>query len=291
MSTPRPLSLAQVGSWMLVLLTGSACVDVDDLVFDLDQGGSGGGGTGTGTGASTEVGGSGGAGGSDYGYREVVLDDEPALYYRLNEPGNSVFVADSSGNDRDAVVQLGAGSLDFGEQGALFGDSDTALRLSNGVVIELEQNAIGLDGLESYSVEAWLQVHYDDLPMNILVVRNGSGADVTTFFAGSSFTHKRHDGLDGFEEISHPLYLRDDLHHVVFTFDGVEGKIYYNGAFSTAMVLDLPLPPLTGSVTVAATSDTSSFTADELAFYTTALPEERIEAHYDCGSRGLCVAR
>ncbi len=122
----------------------AACVDVDGLTYDL--GASGGGGpssssssgdattsstTATGAGGAGGDSGSGGAGGTGpRTYFDVVMEDEPAGYWRFD--ADSQLVADVSGNGHDAVAfaeETNGGFVTRAVAGALAGDADRALYL------------------------------------------------------------------------------------------------------------------------------------------------------------------
>ncbi len=269
---------------ILISPTLVGCLDLDGLNFGSGSGTSGG------SSSTGPSGGSGGTGGSQpYTYFDVVMDDRPTAYYRLDEPSGTADVFDSSGLDNHAIVGTEGGTTERDQAGIIEGN--TATTLSNGAYILLSPNTLDVAVDQPYTAEAWVFVHYVDGPSAFLTLSTNT-ADFNTFFWDTSVFHKRHDNLGGYEEIQQePTYLRDSLHHIVVTFDGEAGQLYIdrNRAYDVPEPLTLNLPDLVDPVRIASVCPLCSVTYDEIAYYPAALSRQRVEAHYDCATEGICI--
>jgi signal peptidase I len=83
-------------------------------------------------------------------YVDAVLGDSPYLYWRLDEK-SGFSVADSSGNGRGGTIM---NSTTFDQAGALSGDSNGAVRLSNEWIT---QNGSAVTAPSRFSLEAWIK--------------------------------------------------------------------------------------------------------------------------------------
>jgi hypothetical protein len=275
------------------------CIDVDGLTFGPAAGaGSGpGGGPGSGAGGGDGGGGRGGAGGEppEFGYRELILEDTPAAYYRMNEMDGYEFF-DESPNGRHALLEAGfQNEVERDLGGALIFDVDGATRLTNGASVLVVPNSFGFAADGAYTVEAWVRVDDTTDTSRVLVFSTTGGqtvADFNTFFGATGVTHKRHDEFGGYEQIDAERPLAVDFHHVVVTFDGSDGQLYVDGlyTFTVPQPLDLDLPEMIDPVLVAAVGPSGNVVFDEVAFYARALLREEVEQHYDCGRDGRCVS-
>jgi hypothetical protein len=281
---------------LLGIVTLLGCLDLEGLEFGPSTGGSGGagastndsGGTAGTTGTAGTGGAMGGAGAQAYTYFDVVMDDEPTAYYRLDEPEGTADVFDSSGAENHAIGAAQTGVIERDRPGIA---GNAATTLSDGAYVLLAPNTLAVGVDQQYTVEAWVQVSSGDSASDLLYVQTGA-ADFRTFFSGSSVYHKRHDGLGAFDQIEQdPTYLGDSLHHVVVTFDGENGQLYIDRvrAYDVPQPLAINLPELLDPVHVAEACVACSVTYDEIAYYPRALDRTRIEAHYDCAIDGLCA--
>ena len=87
-------------------------------------------------------------------YSAVVLEDNPAAYWRFGESsGNTAY--DSSGNSRDATYS----GPDLGQAGAIAGDEDTSALFvaSERDTVQLSDSTGLIPGLDSWTVEAWVK--------------------------------------------------------------------------------------------------------------------------------------
>jgi hypothetical protein len=284
MSRPRPAKTSGSISWIaLGMLCG--CIDVEGLEFDLMAGGAPiGGATNTSTGN-----GAGGAGPRTY--FDVVMEDEPLAYFRVGEEQGTAGALDSSGNGQDAVYYADTGSWTLGVEGALTGDADTAVTLSNGAYIVLTAHSLNFSGHRPYSLEAWVRHDSGTTAGEMWRTENELGQGFVTFFYPDEIFHKRHDESAGTEEIHQDQTpLTDALHHVVVTFDGEVGQLYIDGAQVLARAEDFnfELPLINDGILIAETGAASTLTFDELAIYDEALSLQRVEAHYRCGNENNC---
>lgn len=287
-----------VGSWMaLVLLSVSGCIDVDDLVFD----GNGPPGAGGGAGGETSSNGGGAAGGTGGGpgggsgsaYVDVVMQDGPLAYWRVGEGEGTSIAADVSGNGNDALYFLpgATGSILRGEPGAITGDPDAAVRVSNGASIIKDPHPFLFPALAPYSFEAWVWVHEAELPAFVLACPSGFGSvGYETQIRADSLYHERHAEPDLLDKLSLETLFTTTFRHVVVTFDGSDGWLYIDALPSTpsATPLLVSIEPHANPFHVVETLEQVSVSIDELAVYDHALPLDRVEAHFRCGSTGDC---
>ncbi len=285
--------LAVSGALMALMVAG--CIDVEGLTF----GPQGSGASDVGGGGAGDAGGAGGGGGggetATFGYRELILEDGPEAYYRMNEVEGYEFF-DESPHQRHALLEAGfQNEIERDVSGALTFDLDPATRLTNGASVLVVPNTFGFPADGEYSIEAWVRVD-DATDTSLLLVFSATGgqyvADFNTFFGATGVTHKRHDPFGAYEQIDAERPLGSNFHHVVVTFDGSGGQIYVDGlyTFTTPQPLNLDLPAMIDPVRVAAVGPTGDVTFDEVAFYHRALTRDEVEDHYDCGFDGECVS-
>jgi hypothetical protein len=287
-----------VGSWIAVaLLSASGCIDVDDLVFDGNGptgAGGGAGGDTSSSGGGTAGGAAGGLGGSlGSAYVDVVMQDGPLAYWRVGEGEGTSIAADASGNGHDALYVLpdAGGGIVRGEPGAIVGDSDASVRVSDGASIIRDPHPFLFPGLAPYSFEAWVWVHESPLPAFVLSCPSGFGSvGYETQIRADSIIHERHAEPNLLDKLFLDTLFTSQFRHVVVTFDGSDAWLYIDALPSTPSPTPflVSIEPHANPFHVVETLDEVSLSIDELAVYDHALPLERVEAHFRCGSAGEC---
>jgi RHS repeat-associated protein len=221
-------------------------------------------------------------------YRERVVADNPAGYWRLGESVGATTAADASGNSRSGTYR----SLALGVPGALVNGSDTAAA-NNGTddhdVVVADQAALNF-GSGDFTVEGWVRTTVNGERAFI-----GKGTTTSPYWRMTITDDAGYVGRvraavdDGtFHQYYGPPIRVDDgaWHHIVLVVDRDSAVyIYVDGHEGTT------LGTTTGSVTNSTdlrVGDVAGYDAlngniDEAAVYPLALSPARIEAHYDAG--------
>jgi hypothetical protein len=221
-------------------------------------------------------------------YRDEVLADSPAAYWRLGEAAGTT-AADETANASPGTYQ---GGVTLGVAGALAGDASTAARF-DGVndLVTMGDPAGGVLDFDTgdFTVEVWVRTSLNG--ERFIVGKRASGPHwflTVTDDAGhvGQVRATIHDGAlrQGYSTV--PV---DDgaWHHVVVGFDRDAGiRFYVDGAVAgfTAVATPGSLSNA-GAFQLAKTSGYSYFNGDldEVALYGALLPPARIQAHYERG--------
>lgn len=212
-------------------------------------------------------------------YRDTVLADEPAAYYRLDEASGTL-CRDSSGNELDGTY---TGGVTLGQAGALSGDADTAA-LMNGTSGDMRSLTVPTPA-GAFSVEFWLKPSaLSNYNQGIGAVNHwgaflfhseaGGGA-----FVGTDVATRFGPGETGV------VLAVGQWSHIVYTYDGANGRLYRDGAL-TAGPKAQTAPGAWGGFTTCHTGIGTAIegTLDEVAIHPTALSAARILAHYEAGT-------
>jgi len=225
-------------------------------------------------------------------YRDEVLADTPIAYWRLGDAAGST-VADSSGHGLSLTVNA---PLSFGQPGALFCDTDKAMKFANADGGWLgHPRTTALEPPTAMSFELWMMqtgapsdyekpLWYGDaskLPWGSWgLQRDATSPGKFAFLVATNGTTNWLTTLG--------IKNKDTWYHVVATYDGTAQRVYVNG------VLDVQ-NPATGAITYPADAfgaavggcygACSVFTGsiDEVAVYDKALTAARVAAHYAAG--------
>jgi hypothetical protein len=211
-------------------------------------------------------------------YRDTVLADGPAAYWRLGEASGATTAVDVMGT-ADATY---FGGYTLGVQGALVNDPDTsfAIAQSGGAVAP---DAVALRPDTQVSIELWIKPDAFT-PTQFLLTKN---LDYFLYIDGGAV-------IFGYRSLPGPVYWSvssttftvNAWQHVVGTYDGSQMVIYRNGvAVATA--------PSSGAITVVegivdignyASTGWYSGGMDELAVYSRALTSDEVLRHYERGT-------
>ncbi|MBD2100271.1 LamG domain-containing protein [Leptolyngbya sp. FACHB-261] len=214
-------------------------------------------------------------------YKAQVLLDYPDYYFRLSETDGMVAL-DSSGYDRHGAYE----NVTLGVPGLLDTDDDGAASF-NGVdsriVVPRFYNR------EDATIEAWVQLKAPSVQGSI--VHLGARIDGYGFGVGNGSNYDQAgDYFTGISEYVDwlPTYqpLGQTKHHVVITRQFEDFFLYLDGRCVFKRTLRY-IPP-TGPILIGAGPGVRHLKAviDEVAIYSTALPANRINAHYKAG-KGL----
>jgi len=207
-------------------------------------------------------------------YSSAVLADSPSDYWRLGESGGPS-TADLTGA-HDGVA---SGGVSFGPQGALENDGNTAVCL-NGT-----DGKIGLGPISSPgSIEFWVKT---DSQQDAPVFSNRSPSN--GYLVAGTFLQLAHV-FDSFGLIGERRVGDDQWHQVVYTYEGVTGKVYVDGTLQG----EDTWPRTAGESDASLGFDAALGTyfqgcIDEVSLYGGALPAERVQAHYLASGRKLAA--
>ena len=237
-------------------------------------------------------------------YSDVVLEDSPTAYWRLDDPDGTE-VKDSSGNEHHGAVDGNEGSIVFSSEGLVPSDA------RNGSIRLAGRDRILIPGFEKigeagYSVEYWVRVTaYPQACCDSLVSDGESAGD----FFMMNYLLGPGQGDDGairphFGAANAPVALSttapdvlalDTVYHVVTTWDAANpndnnGKIYLNGAevLSGNVSGNVPPPGDTGDNAIYIGRDgredrPSNFDIDEIALYNYPLTADQVARHFAAG--------
>ena len=212
------------------------------------------------------------------GYGLSVLDENPALYWRLDPTVNPRVALDTSGNCRNGAYDTGSTSP---TPGALLSFPDGAVASASGDALAVISGIDGLPaGNTARTIETWMR-------------RSGDGGDQWLWLYGNefglfydnnrSFVLSTATGTSDNHTIGLPAgvsLLDGAWHHVAVTYDSGALRLYFDGAL---------LGTFTG-VTVATTLDQGLYLGDyvgaydEFAIYPHALTDIELSHHFSIGA-------
>lgn len=227
-------------------------------------------------------------------YRDTVLSDSPAAYWRLGETSGTS-AADASGNGRTGTY---VGSPSLGQQGALVGDASTAVAFNGSSQYVSVPYSATLNPTR-FSVEAWAYVTGGDGTYRSVVTSRDYAAGAFhrgyVLYAGSEFWEFWLGTGPGWDSVYGPAVTKNVWTHLVATYDGTILRFYVNGllAGSKAMTLSANTAR-TLRIAAGNTEGPVNFffpgRVDEVSVYPDALPEARVLAHYNAGAVSQGVA-
>jgi hypothetical protein len=221
-------------------------------------------------------------------YAATIGLDTPAIFWRLGEATGTT-AADASGNTRNGTYT--ATGVIYSATGAPLNDSNTAVTLDGTTgAIEEASGAGAPVGSSARSLEIWFKTTTVTAQP---LFNYGTAGALSQFSVGLANTLVTIN--DGTETLSFTAAnsLSDGAwHHLVVTYDGATSMaVYADGAVvgaaqATSGVLATVLD-LTG-LEVGRDNAAGFFsgTLDEAAIYNTALPADRVAAHFAAGAGG-----
>jgi RHS repeat-associated protein len=219
-------------------------------------------------------------------YKDVVLGDSPAAYWRLGEAVGASSAADSASSP-DAGTYTNIPTL--GQWGPLSGDPDRAVRLDGwGAFVDVP-DAAKLKPASAFSLEAWVKT----TAANGVVVDKPYAAGSTVSYSLSVAAGKAKLAVNlsgGAYSISSTASINDgQWHQLVGTFASSTLKLYLDGAsaatdVSTSGSLQYSSLHLQIGRFDASGGNYLSGWADEIALYPAALSAAQVSAHYAAGT-------
>jgi hypothetical protein len=217
-------------------------------------------------------------------YADIVLADNPLLYWRLGESPGAVAASDSAGSHPGIY---GAG-VTLGTAGAVVGDADTAVTLdgSSGRITS-SFNPFAAGSARTFEGWAWrddtsgydglLSGHVASHGPGLYLVAGGQDAVFSTdssAWAGATWTAAWPGSAQWV--------------HWALTYDEGAGitELFINGISKGTRSTLAPYDATPGNIQIGALRDDSFFAGrmDEFAVYATILSPSRIVAHYVVGA-------
>lgn len=221
-------------------------------------------------------------------YREEVMADGPLMYLRLGDGPGATQLKDETGRIQPLVI----GAPVFGVAGAIAGDPDTAVDLSNGAIDC--GAAFDFAGAQPFSIEAWVKVDLPTLEPRYVARKErlvDAGPDALSpdmfgvHLVDTNFIFaRRAAGVLG--AINPAVMPSTEFRHYVAVFTGTSLLGYIDGIVRETFPASSPLGSMDGHFFVGARNATSGFlngVLDEVAVYDKALPRDRVGAHYRMG--------
>ena len=180
--------------------------------------------------------------------------------------------------------------LALGAPGAIAGDPDTAVTLTDGSGRITIDTGASFDGLVPFSVEVWVRPSASNTTLGFVVDHtywSGSERQGWLLLAGSVGTNFERWASSTDRNIAYGASMSvGQWHHLVGTFDGANLRGYVDGVRVSEQGTSLALPARPSVLTIGHQScncgSTNSFIGDidELAVYDKALTDTQITAHY-----------
>lgn len=211
-------------------------------------------------------------------YASEVLADAPKAYYRMREA--SGLIQDSSGFGHNATSVIDGGLFYSQTPSPIITDpTDTYIDF---VASDFSiPDHADLDFGDTLTAEAWIIT--DQLGVSRAISGRGSGA-LTWGLDGATdkiFIAKADVGVICFSTIAIVIAT---WYYLVYTKSGATSNLYMNAVDRTGVVTDLTFVNVATPLKVGSDyNDTIQWNGplDEVAFYSTALSQERVLAHYN----------
>jgi hypothetical protein len=220
-------------------------------------------------------------------YASEVLADAPKAYYRMQEA--SGLIQDSSGNGNHATSSTGTAT--YQQVGPITSDpSDFSIFFNADDFIIPDD--VDIDFGDIVTVEAWL--YRDDTGTTRAFTGRGSNALTLFILDADSKLGAAKAGV-AIIVYSTIALSTSTWYHVAYTKSGATSKIYIDGVDRTGTVTDATLADPGAGVPMRVGADYNGTLTwlgglDEVAFYSTALSEARIQAHYNAATTAAAAS-
>jgi hypothetical protein len=211
---------------------------------------------------------------SQFYYAIAVLADTPVVYYKCDEP--SGFLQDSSGNARHIT---GGTATSYQQAGPMVG----AYAVSLTGPAAFTRSAAFLTAADNFTVEAWVNPAAYSAALMTFWQCNGSGCGLwvrnTGKFLANIFGGAAQADSAGTLSVN-------TWYHVALVRRAGTWEYYRNGSVDTANAgSGAPTMPATTLVVNYGNNPSIQARYSNLAWYHSALPAARIQAHYDAALR------
>jgi hypothetical protein len=217
-------------------------------------------------------------------YEAAVLADNPALYYRFDEPSGTL-CKDRSGNGNDGEL---VGAFTRGDPSGVGEPADFSVHMTGGQLPIDKRFDYSFDA--SFAIEFWIKLdRYDRLGGNLRVVPPTNYLLGLTMYAedGSDQTRPKvgfekwaRDVIEFAHDMQGPVLDLTRFEHIVFVAENGQPKLFVSGRFVSG-----------GKKQVTQAYEPADFvlaipgSLDELAIYDHALSDDQVKAHHRLGRR------
>lgn len=215
------------------------------------------------------------------GYRDEVLVDDPAAYWRLGETSGTNAASEVAGN-----TGTYAGGVTLGEPGALGGDPNPSITLDGVNDAVVAPDSATLDATTGVTVELWAK-RTRNAAWQVVLGKPGDGQSRNENYAIWFDTSNRLQAYFGngttFVSVAWGTAVDNGWHHIAATYDNATARLYVDGVQRAQTTSSVPLTPNALPLNIGrANSGAYPFQGalDEVAVYRTALPAARIQAHF-----------
>jgi hypothetical protein len=216
------------------------------------------------------------------------MADGPIGYWRLGSVDTGRTPDETSGA-RHAFLDPGeTGMIDVQAAGAIAGDSDGAMTVTNGASIAVATpHPFGFGSLAPFTIEAWINKRTQ---YGHFLQCQSPQAGYFTKVSDAQLNHFRQDAPTIGEGLTIDGLLGSDYYHVVITFDGTTALRYLNGGLVLPATDVLTRSWVDQNVPfyIVPPSPGDDVTVDEVALYDHPLSEARVQKHYACGKNAQC---
>lgn len=215
-------------------------------------------------------------------YESEVKVDSPKIYYRLGE-ASGVSAADASGN---ALAGTYKNAPTLGVTGALVGDANTAIALSGvSQFIERAHNAL-LNVGDVFTFEAWVK-RVENGHADVILYKEAATKAAKFAITAANKLQLRIPGVKTLAESTIEVKADGLWHHLVATKNVATIKLYVDGVDVTGTPENETCQNNEGVLCIGSENTTEEFakmSLDEVAYYSTALSEARVKAHFLAGT-------
>ena len=230
-------------------------------------------------------------------YSNIILNDNPLGYFRLNEP-SGVVAADSSGNGFDGTW---SGTPTLGVTGLVSGSGDLAATLDgSSSFVQIDTNDFNAT-FGDFAIEMWVDTSQSS--GNIVFWDKRDNANLAQGYLvgmvnGNAYLFTKSSGPEVQLTVTGSVNIADgSKHHVVFNFDrsgGPTGEIWVDGTLDNSGAITGSGTSISSGATLARIGyrsyTVSSFTyfqgtMDEVVFYSgSTLSPTQIATRYNFGA-------
>ena len=217
-------------------------------------------------------------------YRDEVLSDNPAAYWRLGE-ALGTNAADEVGLNHGTYSAQG---LTLGTAGALASDPNTAVAFDGSRGGMSAGASTALDFVSGATIEVWAKRAKSG--SQVLVAKPGHSQSKRENYALWVNSSNRVQAFFGngsaFATVTGPV-LDTAWHHLVATYDNATARLYVDGAQVATASSTVRMAANTQPVNVGRASNGQAYlggTLDEIALYPRVLTATRVRAHFDKAS-------